>query len=75
MAELQDRDEACEKRRREEFEEYRRLEEEKRQREASIQEFRNGIKKVKTEFQEARTIGCVLNEICEGSPQKKQRFE
>lgn len=74
MAELRVRDEDCEKRRREEFEEYRRLEEEKRQREASIQAFCDGIKKVKTEFWEARTLGCVLNEICEGSPRKKQRI-
>lgn len=76
MAELQDRNEACEKRRREEFEEFRRLEEEKRQREASIQEFRNGIKKVKTEFQEARTLGRELNEICDdSSSQKKMKLD
>lgn len=76
MAELQVRDEACEKRRREEFEEFRRLEEEKRQREASIQEFRNGINKVKTEFQEARTLGRELNEICDdSSSQKKMKLD
>lgn len=75
MAELQVRDEACEKRRREEFEEYRRLEEEKRQREASIQEFRNGINKVKTEFQEARTLGRELDEICDDSSSKKMKID
>lgn len=75
MTELQVRDKACEKRRREEFEEYRRLEEEKRQREASIQEFRNGIKKVKTEFQEARTIGRELDEICDDSSSKKMKID
>lgn len=75
MAELQVRDEACEKRRREEFEEYRRLEEEKRQREASIQEFRNEIKKVKTEFQEARTLRRELDEICDDSSSKKMKID
>lgn len=71
MAELQVRDEACEKRRREEVEEHCRLEEEKLQREASIQEFRNGIKKITTEFKEAITHGCELNEICNDFSSKK----
>jgi len=75
MAELQVRNEACEKRQREESEEHRRLEEEKRQREASIQEFRNGIKKVKTEFQEARTLGRELDEICDDSSSKKMKID
>jgi hypothetical protein len=75
MAELQVRDEACKKRRRKEFEEYRRLEEEKCQREASIQEFRNGINEVKTKFQEAITLGRVLDKICDHSSSKKMKHD
>lgn len=71
MAELQARDKACEKRQREEFEEYCRLQEEKRQREASIQEFHNGINQFKNDFRKARTLGRELNKICEESLQKK----
>ena len=75
MAELQVRNEACEKRRREEFEEFRRLEEEKRQREASIQEFRNEIKKIKTQFHEAITLVRKLNEICDDSSSQKMKID
>jgi hypothetical protein len=49
----------------ERFKEYGRLEEEKLQREASIQEFRDGIKRVKTDFQKTIQNQMVLDEICE----------
>lgn len=58
-----------------EFNEYHRLEEEKRQREVSIQEFRDGIKQVNTEFQITRTLVNKLSEVCEGSHIKKPRIE
>lgn len=72
---LQGREKACEKRRREEFDEYDRLEKEKRQREGAIQAFRNGISQANSDFQETKTRRNELDKICEGSPRNKPRFE
>lgn len=73
MVELKVRDKAGQKRRREEFEEFRRLEEEKRQRKASIQEFQNGMNEIMYNFHEAITHKRNLNEICDGSSSKKMK--
>jgi hypothetical protein len=75
MDALRERDESCEERRRKELEEYCRIEEEKRQIEASIQEFRNGLKEVDTEFQKTKRRVNELNKICEDSPKKKPKLE
>jgi hypothetical protein len=72
---LQGREKACEKRRREEFDEYDRLEKEKRQQEGAIQAFRNGISQANSDFQETKTRRNELDKICEGSPRNKPRFE
>lgn len=71
---VQERKDSLKRKHDERFEEYGRLEEEKRQRQASIQEFRDGIKRVKTDFQETRQYQVYLDEICEESHSKKQRI-
>ncbi len=72
---LQGREKACEKRRREEFDEYERLEKEKRRREEAMQEFRNGIDEAKSDLKKIRQLADRLDKFCEGSPRKKQQFE
>lgn len=66
MAELKVRDEACEELRRKEFEEYRCREEEKLQRNQSIQEFREEIARIKAEVSQTQKNICILNEFASG---------
>jgi hypothetical protein len=68
---LQGREKACEKRRREEFDEYDRLEKEKRRREEAMQEFRNGIDEAKSDLKKIRQLADRLDKICNDSPRKK----
>lgn len=62
--EIQKRDEACEKRRLDEFEKQCLLEQEKQQRKESQNEFNAGIKRVKSEFNETVRNSVDLENMC-----------
>lgn len=57
------------------FAELNRIEREKRERHASIQEYQNGIGEVNAVFEETIYLQEQLKKFCEDSPEKKPRFQ
>ncbi len=64
-----------EQRRDEYFAELNRIEKEKRERHASIQEYQNGIGEVNAVFEETIYLQEQLKKFCEDSPEKKPRLQ